>query len=167
VDERTRARSVTTKSQQGSRHQPTQDASLVSATEQRDAKTLTAAQQGALKANAFQPGQSGNPNGRPKTKPITDALRSLLDEPYAGREKRFKGKSNACALATRLYELALGGDLAAVRECADRAEGKPLQRQEFGGQNGQAIPFVNLSREENEQRIMELMAKAGGPDREE
>lgn len=119
-----------------------------------------------MQAAQWKPGQSGNVGGRPKIKPISDALRQLLDEPYSGREKRFKGMTNACALATRLYELALGGDLAAMRELADRVEGKPLQRQEVGGPNGQGIPFMNLSREENEKRIMELLAMAGGPDRD-
>lgn len=115
----------------------------------------------AMEAAQFKPGESGNPGGRPKKTPITDELRQLLDEQYSGREKRFQGLSNCRVLALRMFELAIAGDLRAMQEVADRVEGKIPQRQEFGGADGGAIPWVNLSREENERRLMELMAKAG------
>jgi hypothetical protein len=117
-------------------------------------------------ASQWKPGQSGNPLGRPAKSPVSDELKALLLEEYKGRERRFRGMSNACVLATRLYELALAGDLAAMREIADRVEGKVIQRQELGGPGGGAIAFMTLSREENERRIAELLAKAGGPDRD-
>jgi len=119
-----------------------------------------------MQAAQFQPGESGNPGGRPKKTPITDELRQLLDEEYLGTEKRFQGMSNARVLAMRMYELAIGGDLSTAKEIADRCEGRVVQRQEFGGPGGGAIPFVSLNREENERRIAELMAKGGGPDRD-
>jgi hypothetical protein len=119
-----------------------------------------------MRAAQWRPGESGNPSGRPKKTPITDELRALMDEPYAGPEKRFKGMSNACVLAKRLYELAIAGDLGAAKEVADRVEGKVIVRQELGGESGGAIAFMSLSREENEKRIVELLALAGGPDRD-
>jgi hypothetical protein len=115
----------------------------------------------ALKPTQFQPGQTGNAGGRPKKTPITDELRRLLDETYSGREKRFHGLSNVCVLALRLYEIALSGDLKAMQEIADRVEGKVVQRQEFAGPDGGAIPWLSMSREENEQRLAVLLAKAG------
>lgn len=70
----------------------------------------------------FQPGQSGNPGGRPKTKILTDALRLHLDE------KDKAGVTNAEKLARALVARALTGDVSAYREICDRVEGKsPLE----------------------------------------
>ena len=57
----------------------------------------------------FKPGQSGNPGGRPKgsRNRVTLALESLLD-------------GEAHALTQKAVELALGGDLVALRICLDR-----------------------------------------------
>jgi Family of unknown function (DUF5681) len=115
----------------------------------------------ALKPTQFQPGQSGNAGGRPKKTPITDALRQLIEEEYSGKQKRFKGLSNVRVIALRMFELAIAGDLRAMQEIADRVEGKVAQRQELAGPDGGAIPWMNLSREENERRLAVLLARAG------
>src|SRR5262245_23559476 len=57
----------------------------------------------------FRPGQSGNPNGRPRgsRNTTTIALESLLD-------------GQAKALTQKAVDLALSGDLIALRICLDR-----------------------------------------------
>jgi hypothetical protein len=64
-------------------------------------------------------------------------------------------------IAQQLVAKATKGDLASIRELADRIEGTPARSVTLGGEGGGAIPFVNVSPAENEKRIMELMAKAG------
>jgi hypothetical protein len=51
-----------------------------------------------------------------------------------------------------------------IRQGKEVRKVKVVQRQESGGPDGGGIPFVSLSREDNERRIMELMVKAGAVD---
>jgi hypothetical protein len=117
-------------------------------------------------ASQWKPGQSGNPSGRPSKTPFTDVMRELLAEEYVGREKRFKGMTNLRVLAIRLFDLAIAGDLRAAEEVVNRVEGRTVQVSQLQGPDGGAIPFAYMSREENEKRIAELLAIAGGPDRD-
>ena len=103
----------------------------------------------------FQPGQSGNPGGRPKKLPITDAIREELEREVTG------GLSLAHAIARKLVRLALEGDMDAIREIADRTEGKPRQRIEQSGPGGGPMQFeLPTTREEIIRRIHELEMKA-------
>jgi hypothetical protein len=71
----------------------------------------------------FQKGQSGNPAGRPKNV-LTRALRSKLEELESGEPG---ARTNAEALADRLFDLALSGNVEALKICFDRLEGRPRQ----------------------------------------
>jgi hypothetical protein len=64
---------------------------------------------GKQRGRPFQKGQSGNPDGRPKgsRNAITIALKALLD-------------GQATALTQKAVDLALTGDMAALRLCLDR-----------------------------------------------
>lgn len=83
---------------------------------------------------AFQAGQSGNPGGRPKDKPFRDALRLEIaslgeDDPKSLRR-----------LARKLLETAANDDgLQAIKEVADRLDGKPAQSIENGEDGDFAI----------------------------
>jgi hypothetical protein len=68
----------------------------------------------------FQPGQSGNPAGRPKSKPFREAIQRALDA--AGDDK-----VSLQAVATALVGKALMGDVPAIKELADRMDGKVAQ----------------------------------------
>jgi hypothetical protein len=69
-------------------------------------------------------GVSGNPGGRPKSTPISDLLRELLEQPRPNDPDK---RPYAKVIAESLLERASKGDLQAVREIADRVEGKPAQ----------------------------------------
>ena len=76
----------------------------------------------------FQKGQSGNPKGRPKSsKRFKDALNLAVHERID--EKPVRGveigeKTNLRCLAEALVEKAMSGDIRAIREIADRLDGK-------------------------------------------
>lgn len=69
----------------------------------------------------FQPGQSGNPTGKSKLKPLTDRLRMILAQNPHRAEK----------IAEALITEAEGGNLQAAAMIFDRLEGKPTQSLEI------------------------------------
>ena len=74
------------------------------------------------KATRFQPGRSGNPAGRPRTKPLTEALRRILSR-----------DEDCDALARAIVRFARKGSVHHFREIADRLEGKVTQPVELAG----------------------------------
>jgi hypothetical protein len=72
----------------------------------------------------FKRGQSGNPGGRPKAAPFSQACLELLTAPVPGDRER---RTHAQALAAMLMDKALKGDVRAAVELVDRAEGRPRQ----------------------------------------
>ncbi len=65
----------------------------------------------------WKPGQSGNPGGRPRWKPLTEALQRLYDEQPELLDQ----------LAARLTVKAGQGDVSAWNTICDRLEGKVAQ----------------------------------------
>ena len=88
------------------------------------------------KEHHFKPGQSGNPGGRPKAKLITQAYRELLEE-LDPKER----KTLAQQIARKVIDQALKGNLAAVKEVADRTEGKSVQPLSHSGLGSEPIAF--------------------------
>jgi hypothetical protein len=78
----------------------------------------------------FQPGQSGNPKGRPKSKPITETVKVSLEEPVRGKS----GKTKRQALVDRLIGIALTGKrseaIQAMKLILAYSDGLPTQRVE-------------------------------------
>jgi len=70
----------------------------------------------------FKPGQSGNPGGRPRTAKLSEACRAKLASVVPGDAT---GRTYAEAIADTLAQRAVKGDLRAVEELANRAEGRP------------------------------------------
>ncbi len=73
----------------------------------------------------WKPGQSGNPGGRPRTSALAEAYRVKLASLVPGDAQ---GRTFAEAIADTVALLALKGDIRAAQELADRAEGKPRQK---------------------------------------
>jgi hypothetical protein len=96
----------------------------------------------------FKKGQSGNPGGRPKSKPFTDALRIAVLEADGDTTKLRR-------IAAKLTEMAISGDIQAIREIFDRLEGKAHQSVELNDNRSE------LSDEERSARIIELLERRG------
>ncbi|MBL8845453.1 MAG: hypothetical protein JNN24_06745 [Hyphomicrobium zavarzinii] len=78
----------------------------------------------------FKKGQSGNPGGRPKSKLFREAL---LAELAAAGEDTMELRD----IARKLIDMAKEGDIQAVKEVADRLEGKPAQESSVSFENKQ------------------------------
>lgn len=104
------------------------------------------------KATRFQPGQSGNPTGRPRDV-ISQEMRKLSVE----RCPRFKDERTwARAIAVAIFARAIRGDVRAFSEICDRVEGKPHQAISFSGAVEVSPP---VSVEETQQRLDQLISK--------
>ena len=88
---------------------------------------------------AFVKGTSGNPGGRPK-KDV--ALSALLQAALA--EKGANGIPKRKMLMNVLLNMALGGDLDAIKVVLDRSDGKVVERQEISGPGGAPVRVENL-----------------------
>jgi hypothetical protein len=92
-------------------------------TAQNSEKTLAAKKPRYLEnLKPWQPGQSGNPGGRPRKLPLTDAARNWLEQ-----VDHKSGLTNAERVVMALGRQALKGSYEAFKALADRAEGKPSQ----------------------------------------
>ena len=80
-------------------------------------------------------GQSGNPEGTKGRKPITEALQELSHSLIPGDPQ---GRTYAQRAAEALYEKAGEGDIPAIKEAADRVDGKVNNT--LSGPDGGPIP---------------------------
>jgi hypothetical protein len=107
-----------------------------------------------LSPHRFQPGQSGNPGGRPKKQPVTDHLRSQLEQRISEAMKAklpafFVEMYGAEAtfgqlLAFKMVMKAAKGDVRALREVLDRVEGKVAYKE--AGREGQSPIEIRVLR---------------------
>lgn len=79
----------------------------------------TGKNKGAENLKPWKPGESGNPSGRPKKKPVTEMYERILSDP-----------KNLAAIEQATVRALLKGNMAMVlqlREMTDRVEGKVTQ----------------------------------------
>lgn len=83
----------------------------------------------------WQPGQSGNPNGRPRKRPLSEAhddvLRMELPMEVRVAMKLKAGATWADAIALGIARKAVAGDVSAAKEMREAVEGKATQRIEL------------------------------------
>src|SRR5207253_6863743 len=100
------------------------------------------------KEQQWKPGQSGNPGGRPKKKPITERYAANLEEtvPEAHRIslKLRKGATWADAMTMALLLLAARGNIQAAKEITDRVEGKVAQQAEVTNLDDKPLPILPI-----------------------
>lgn len=89
----------------------------------------------------FQKGVSGNPKGRPpKGQTMTDILEKTLKKKTVKMDgKLISGKE---AAAMKLLQLAMKGDVAALKYIFDRIDGKPNQTLKF---DPREMPLVEVA----------------------
>lgn len=93
-----------------------------------------------LTPHQFKPGQSGNPGGRPKRKPLTDIYAELIDQ-ICPEDKA--GRTYAELIARALVKEAIKGRVRAASELADRIEGRVVQGIAHSGEiNGLADRII-------------------------
>lgn len=83
-----------------------------------------------ITAHQFKPGQSGNLNGRPKGKTVTERLQKIINENEG---------EIADALVKSALKQALKGDHRFFKEILDRVEGKVVDRIQHAGEDGGPI----------------------------
>lgn len=82
----------------------------------------------------WQPGQSGNPKGRPPERPIAKELKRLADEMITMKVTRADGEKETVevtrlqALAFQAWQRAMAGDYRWGRELLDRIDGKTIDK---------------------------------------
>lgn len=78
----------------------------------------------------WQPGESGNLKGRPlKGHSITETIKAMMDEkPEIKR-----------ALGAKILQMAVEGDITAIKTIWNYIDGMPLQKQEIGGMDDKPI----------------------------
>jgi hypothetical protein len=87
----------------------------------------------------FKKGQSGNPGGRPSYKQFTECLRLHLLREAGAKFELAKTFSRLDVIAMSLVQNAMKGEGWAIKEVADRIEGRCIQPNEITGRDGEAI----------------------------
>jgi hypothetical protein len=101
----------------------------------------------------FKKGESGNPSGRPKTLPLTEAYREIA-QMRVPKNVDPKQRTYSQLIALAIASEAMHGKVQAAIEIADRIEGKAINRVDFTGDV--AVTVAPATLEEARERIREF-----------
>lgn len=104
----------------------------------------------------FKPGESGNPTGEWAGRPFRDALRRAL-----ARAKEKDDYRQLNALADKLLDKAAEGDMAAIKELADRIDGKVPQALVGDSEHPPVIPVTRDQAKQMAEAMLESSKPAG------
>ena len=118
-----------------------------------------------LRPKPWKPGQSGNLNGRPpKELSLTDGLREYVNEKDLDKKRERKDM-----LVEKIYQMALRGDIGAIKEIWNRLEGLPkgsetivpIQINNFTPQDVKdgAMMWIENNQEDTANKLRELAWK--------
>jgi hypothetical protein len=113
------------------------------------------------KATRFQPGQSGNPSGRPKDLVAREMRELVLRECPLDKKKRSWGEVIAEAMGKRARK----GDVRAFEAIADRTDGRPAQAVSVSGDFSGDFTvgsYALAHKDEVDKRILELTTRIRG-----
>ncbi len=105
----------------------------------------------------WQPGQSGNPGGRPRRgRSATEVMQKL-----AAAKREGQPMSRVEEMCLKLLDLAIGGDVAAIKLALEYLDGRPVERVQ--AQVTALPPFSADEAAEAERRLREFRARLAGP----
>lgn len=108
----------------------------------------------------FQPGQSGNPKGRPKGLTFSGILRKKLLEIKKQSGEKGKKITRWESIAETAINLSEAGDMQAIKFVASYTDGLPVARHEVGIDGEMDIAKKKLSKAE----LAEELKRRGLPD---
>jgi Family of unknown function (DUF5681) len=107
-------------------------------------------------ARQFAPGESGNPGGRPRRMPYSDACMAVT-ELTVSELKILPSDLLPIATAKAMAREAIKGKVQAATELANRAEGTPRHRHEITGADGNTVKVeAQLSQADFIRKIREI-----------
>ena len=113
-----------------------------------------------METRKWKPGESGNPAGRPRKRPISDSYLAMteqeLPEELRDSLRLKKGATYRDAIALGQIRSAIKGKTEAAREIREAIEGKVTQRISLTDSEGDDLPAAGDGAGEFAQRISEL-----------
>src|ERR1022692_3423862 len=115
----------------------------------------------------FKPGQSGNPGGRPKKRPISDRYAAIVERPLEEEVRQAlklpRGATYGDAIVLGQARIAIKGKTDAAKEIREAIEGKATQRIEVKDldEGGEKQRIRSLTEEELERELEAEMLRSG------
>jgi hypothetical protein len=112
----------------------------------------------------WKPGESGNPDGRPKNRPISNLYAEFAERPVPEKLRRAlglaKGATFAEAQTVSLFTAASNGNVQAAREIREGIEGKANERSKLGGKEEIVVRIVEERRGKKPEASQDTRAEA-------